>query len=294
MMKILLLGSGGQVGQELQRTLTRHGELVCLSRQELDLTQLDRVAEVVGLLQPQVVINAAAYTAVDKAETEPELAHSINGVAPGLLAEAAQQVSAAVIHLSTDYVFNGTKNTPYEETDTTDPLGSYGHSKRAGEVAVLQANDRAIVLRTAWVYGAAPSAKNFVKTMLRVGPERGLVKVVMDQVGAPTWAYDIAAAISDLVAPVQAGQGGLYHFASSGVASWFDVAIATFEEAQTLGLIEALPEVVPIPTSEYPLPAQRPAYSVFSCQKISQLLGRRPPYWRQSLRKMLAELAAQT
>ncbi|MBD2257264.1 dTDP-4-dehydrorhamnose reductase [Pseudanabaena sp. FACHB-2040] len=291
-MRIVLLGSQGQVGQELQRTLARQGELVCLSRQELDLTHLDHLVETVSSLQPQVVVNAAAYTAVDKAETEPELAHCINGTVPGLLAEAAKQCGAAMIHLSTDYVFNGTKNTPYEETDTTAPLGIYGHSKRTGEVAVLQATDRAIVLRTAWVYGAAPSAKNFVKTMLRVGPERGLVRVVVDQVGAPTWAYDIAATVSDLLAPVQSGQGGLYHFASSGVASWFDFAIAIFEEAQTLGLIETLPEVVPIPTSEYPLPAQRPAYSVLSSQKISQLLGRRPPYWRASLRKMLAELAA--
>jgi dTDP-4-dehydrorhamnose reductase len=292
-MKIVLLGSQGQVGQELQKTLAGRGEVVCLSRQELNLADLDQIVETLGALRPQVVVNAAAYTAVDKAETESELAHCINGKAPGLLAEVARRCGAGMIHLSTDYVFNGAKNTPYEETDTTDPLGVYGHSKRAGEIAVLQAHDQAVVLRTAWVYGAAPTARNFVKTMLRVGPERGLVKVVVDQVGAPTWAYDIAEAVSGLVAPVQGGAGGIYHFASSGVASWFDFAIAIFEEAQALGLIKDLPEVVPIPTSEYPLPAQRPAYSVLSCQRISQLLGRRPPYWRDSLRRMLAELAGQ-
>lgn len=291
-MKILLVGSQGQVGQALQRTLPSLGEVVSLSRTELDLTQPEQIAAAVGQIQPTVVINAAAYTAVDRAETEAALAHTVNGTAPGLLAAAAHQGGAAMIHLSTDYVFDGTQNTPYAETDPTAPLGIYGQSKRAGEVAVQQAHPQALILRTAWVYGAAPSAKNFVKTMLRLGTERDQIKVVVDQVGSPTWTYDIAGAVSDLVPLTQSGSGGVYHFTNSGVASWFDFAIAIFEEAHSLGLIPTIPTVIPIPTSDYPLPAQRPAYSVLSSEKITALLGRRPPYWRHSLRKMLAELAA--
>lgn len=293
-MKILLVGSQGQVGQELQRTLPHQGQVVSLSRTELDLSQPGRIADVVSQIRPDVVVNAAAYTAVDRAETEASLAYCLNETAPSLLASAAKQYGAGMIHLSTDYVFDGSKNTPYTELDPTAPLGIYGQSKWAGEVAVQRASFQALVLRTAWVYGAAPSAKNFVKTMLRLGTERDQIKVVADQVGSPTWAHDIALAVSALVPHVLSGSTGIYHFTNSGVASWFDFAIAIFEEAHSLGLIQTLPTVLPIATSEYPLPAKRPAYSVLSSDKITALLGQRPPYWRHSLRKMLMELTQQT
>lgn len=295
-MKIVVLGSQGQVGQALQQKLPPLGEVVCLTRSDLDLTQLAEIGPVVAACQPDLIINAAAYTAVDKAETEPELASLINAQVPERLAQVAAEQGAALIHLSTDYVFDGRHNQPYRETDATAPLGVYGRTKQAGEAAAIAACDRAFILRTAWVYSAAPQTKNFVKTMLRLGAERDQLRVVVDQVGSPTWADDIAEAIAALAELTQPGrqeaEPGLYHFTSVGVASWFDFAIAILEEGLSLGLLPALPAVEPIPTSAYPLPAPRPAYSVLATDKLSQLIGRQPPYWRHSLKQMLQVLAA--
>ncbi|PSP13606.1 MAG: dTDP-4-dehydrorhamnose reductase [Cyanobacteria bacterium SW_11_48_12] len=271
MKRILLTGVNGQLGQDLQRTLAGWGEVTGTGREQMDLAQPAQIRHVIEELKPEVIINTAAYTAVDQAETETEKAKALNAIAPSVIAELAQQQGAALVHLSTDYVFDGSKNTPYQE---------------------VRANcDRHLILRTAWVYGAC-GKKNFVKTMLRVGAEREELRVVADQVGTPSWTGEIASAITQLLPP-NPNLTGTYHFTNSGVASWYDFAIAIFEEAQQLGFPLKVQRVVPLTTPEYPTPAQRPPYSVLSTQKISSALGTRPSHWRQGLRKMLKELYAQ-
>lgn len=289
MQKILLIGATGQVGQELQKTLNPIGEIITLSRQQLDLTQTDTIEEAILSLKPNMIVNASAYTAVDKAETDTETAMKVNAVAPKQMAQSAQAISARLLHISTDYVFDGKNNTPYLEADQTNPLGIYGKSKLLGEEAIRQSCDRYIIFRTAWVYGSRGHG-NFVKTMLRLGAERTELKVVADQIGSPTWSYDIAVAIANLVAPDNQVSSGIYHFTSSGVASWYDFAVAIFEEAAKIGFPLKIERVFPITTAEYPTPAQRPHYSVLSKNKYLQAVGVYPPYWRDSLRKMLAEL----
>ena len=287
MTKILLTGTTGQVGQELQQTLTSLGKVVGVSRKELDLSQPEQIRAIVTETQPNIIVNAAAYTAVDKSETETELAMAINATAPRVIAEAAQAINATVVHISTDYVFNGQNHTPYTEDDQTDPLGVYGQSKLLGEVGVRENCDRHIILRTAWVYGSRGHG-NFVKTMLRLGAEKTELRVVADQIGSPTWSYDIAMAITQLLSEPLVK--GTYHFTDSGVASWYDFAVAIFAEARQLGFPLKIERVLPITTADYPTPTQRPAYSVLSKVKIVEVLGEYPPHWRESLRKMLIEL----
>ncbi|MEO0455211.1 MAG: dTDP-4-dehydrorhamnose reductase [Cyanobacteria bacterium P01_A01_bin.114] len=289
-MKILLIGSQGQVGQALKQPLSALGELVSWQRQDLDLTHLDRLPGAVQAQQPDVIVNAAAYTAVDKAESEPELAHQINGAAPKQLALAARDCNATLVHISTDYVFDGTQGTPYAETDMTHPKSVYGQSKLGGEQAIQSVGGRYAILRTAWVYGCQGKG-NFVKTMLRLGADRDTLKVVADQVGSPTWAQDIAQTIAAMIPALNEQTYGIYHYTNSGVASWYDLAVAVFEEAAQLGLPLAVQDVLPITTSEYPLPAPRPAYSVLSGVKLRALLGVTAPHWRQSLRQMLIDLS---
>ena len=288
MKKVLLIGAKGQVGQELQLTLPQLGEVISISREELDLTNSEKIGQLIREIHPDYLVNAAAYTAVDKAETEPDLAYSINAKAPKIMAESAEKIKAKFLHISTDYVFDGRKNTPYLETDLTNPLGVYGQSKLRGEEEIKTVNSQAIILRTAWVYGSYGKS-NFVKTMLRLGKEREELKVVVDQVGSPTWAKDIAAAITQLLINAD-NPAGIYNFTNSGVASWFDLTKAIFEEAKISGIPLKIQRVIPITTAEYPTPAARPAYSVLSGQKISQQLGYIPPYWRDSLKAMLNQL----
>ena len=288
MTKVLLIGAKGQVGQELQLTLPQLGEVISISREELDLTNSEKIGQLIREIHPDYLVNAAAYTAVDKAETEPELAYSINATAPKIMAESAEKIQAKFLHISTDYVFDGRKNTPYLETDLTNPLGVYGQSKLRGEEEIKTVNSQAIILRTAWVYGSYGKS-NFVKTMLRLGKEREELKVVVDQVGSPTWAKDIATAITQLLINVD-NPAGIYNFTNSGVASWFDLTKAIFEEAKISGIPLKIQRVIPITTAEYPTPAARPAYSVLSGQKISQQLGYIPSYWRDSLKAMLNQL----
>ncbi|NCT43950.1 MAG: dTDP-4-dehydrorhamnose reductase [Microcystis aeruginosa G11-09] len=288
MTKVLLIGAKGQVGQELQLTLPQLGEVISISREELDLTNSEKIGQLIREIHPDYLVNAAAYTAVDKAETEPELAYSINATAPKIMAESAEKIQAKFLHISTDYVFDGRKNTPYLETDLTNPLGVYGQSKLRGEEEIKTVNSQAIILRTAWVYGSYGKS-NFVKTMLRLGKEREELKVVVDQVGSPTWAKDIAAAITQLLINAD-NPAGIYNFSNSGVASWFDLTKAIFEEAKISGIPLKIQRVIPITTAEYPTPAARPAYSVLSGQKISQQLGYIPSYWRDSLKAMLNQL----
>jgi len=288
MKKVLLIGAKGQVGQELQVTLPQLGEVISIGREELDLTNSEKIGQLIREIHPDYLVNASAYTAVDKAETEPDLAYSINATAPKIMAEAAEKTKAKFLHISTDYVFDGRKNTPYLETDLTNPLGVYGQSKLRGEEEIKTVNSQAIILRTAWVYGSYGKS-NFVKTMLRLGKEREELKVVVDQVGSPTWSKDIAAAITHLLINVD-NPPGIYNFTNSGVASWFDLTKAIFEEAKISGIPLKIQRVIPITTAEYPTPAVRPAYSVLSGQKISQQLGYIPPYWRDSLKAMLNQL----
>jgi dTDP-4-dehydrorhamnose reductase len=288
MKKVLLIGAKGQVGQELQVTLPYLGEVISIGREELDLTNSEKISQLIREIHPDYLVNAAAYTAVDKAETEPDLAYSINAIAPKIMAESAEKIKAKFLHISTDYVFDGRKNTPYLETDLTNPLGVYGQSKLRGEEEIKTVNSQAIILRTAWVYGSYGKS-NFVKTMLRLGKEREELKVVVDQVGSPTWAKDIATAITHLLINVD-NPPGIYNFTNSGVASWFDLTKAIFEEAKISGIPLKIQRVIPITTAEYPTPAVRPAYSVLSGQKISQQLGYIPPYWRDSLKAMLNQL----
>ena len=288
MKKVLLIGAKGQVGQELQVTLPYLGEVISIGREELDLTNSEKISQLIREIHPDYLVNAAAYTAVDKAETEPDLAYSINAIAPKIMAESAEKIKAKFLHISTDYVFDGRKNTPYLETDLTNPLGVYGQSKLRGEEEIKTVNSQAIILRTAWVYGSYGKS-NFVKTMLRLGKEREELKVVVDQVGSPTWSKDIATAITQLLINVD-NPPGIYNFTNSGVASWFDLTKAIFEEAKISGIPLKIQRVIPITTAEYPTPAVRPAYSVLSGQKISQQLDYIPPYWRDSLKAMLNQL----
>ena len=290
MTKILLTGITGQVGQELQQTLTSLGEVIGVGRQELDLSQPEQIEQKIAQIKPNIIVNAGAYTAVDKAENESELAMTINANAPKAMAQAAKEVGATMVHISTDYVFNGQNHTPYLETDATAPLGVYGKSKLLGETRVRENCDRHIILRTAWVYGSRGHG-NFVKTMLRLGANREELKVVSDQIGSPTWSYDIAQAITNLLnkSTEDSTIQGTYHFTSSGVASWYDLAVAIFAEAKSLGFPLKIERVLPITTADYPTPAQRPAYSVLSKEKYIKATDVYPPHWRESLREMLQE-----
>ncbi|HLO52139.1 MAG TPA: dTDP-4-dehydrorhamnose reductase [Kamptonema sp.] len=289
-MKILLTGSSGQLAQELQPILLSKGEVIAGDRTLLDLSQPESIRQLMEKLKPDLVVNSGAYTAVDKAESEPELANAVNGIAPGILAEECEKRGATLIHISTDYVFGGNQGYPYCETDATNPLGIYGQSKLAGELSIKDASSQHIIIRTAWVYGNGGKG-NFVKTMLRLGKDREEIKVVADQIGSPTWTGDLAGAICQIISHIKPENFGTYQYTNSGVASWYDFAIAIFEEAKQLGFPLKVQRVIPITTPEYPTPAKRPAYSVLSSAKISSLLGHYPPHWREGLRQMLAREA---
>lgn len=297
MNRILLLGAAGQVGQELTQTLPTQGSVITCDRSQIDLAQPEAIRQMIAEVRPDVIVNAAAYTAVDRAEREPELAEQINAIAPAIMAEGAQSLGALLVHLSTDYVFDGQQNRPYREDDRPAPLSVYGRTKLKGEDAIRQQCDRHIILRTAWVYGTYGSS-NFVKTMLKLAAQRDELRVVDDQVGTPTWSAEIARAIATLLErvlqastdiPVQ----GTYHFTNSGVASWYDFAVAIIEEAHALGFPLQVERVVPIPTADYPTPAPRPTFSVLCHRKIEPLLGTHPPHWQRSLKAMLQQYRQQ-
>ncbi|MGB3789900.1 MAG: dTDP-4-dehydrorhamnose reductase [Phormidesmis sp.] len=286
---ILLFGAAGQIGQELAETLAPLGNVAAIDRSQLDLSDLSAIAQTIKTIQPHIIVNAAAYTAVDRAESEAALADCINAQAPEEMAKAAADGGAMLVHISTDYVFSGQVGSPRTETDSTGPLSVYGQTKLAGEQAIRTVLKRHIILRTSWVYGTYGKG-NFLKTMLRLGREREALSVVADQVGAPTWAKEVADAIASLLQ--KPNTFGTYHFTNSGVASWYDFALAIFEEAEALGLPLKLRVVKPITTADYPTPAQRPAYSVLNNQKIAALLERDAPHWRTSLRAMLKQYAS--
>jgi len=294
-MRILLIGKDGQLGYDLLPVLGTLGKVIPVGRSTLNLENSDTLLkQALRKMRPTVIVNAAAYTAVDRAESEPVLANAINGFAPKAMAEVAQELGAGLIHFSTDYVFDGQKNTPYQEEDTPRPISVYGRSKLLGEQVVQQSCDRHIIVRTAWVYGTGGRG-NFVKTMLRLGAEREELQIVMDQVGAPTWTGDLAGAIAQFIRHLSSDPSvaGIYHYTNSGAISWYDFAVAIFEEAEALGFPLKVQRVIPILSTEYPTPVTRPAYSVLSGKKTTALLGTPAPYWRQSLRKMLEQSAKQ-
>lgn len=288
-MRILLTGINGQLGHQLQPLLAKIGEVTAVGRENLDLANPHAISQLIGEVKPEIIVNAAAYTAVDKSESEPELAHAINSIAPGIMATETKKLGATFIHISTDYVFDGSQSTPYTETDPTKPLGTYGKSKLMGEEAIRETGANHIIIRTAWVYGVYGKG-NFVKTMLRLGKDREELRVVYDQVGSPTWTGDLAEAIAQIIPHLSQEIYGTYHYTNSGVISWYDFAVAIFEEAKQLGFPLQIKRVIPITTAEYPTPAKRPAFSVLNNGKISQVLGTHSPYWRDSLRQMLQQL----
>lgn len=291
-MKILVTGRNGQVGWELQRTLAPLGEVVALDRQALDLRNPDAIRAVVREVRPHLIVNPAAYTAVDKAESEAEVAQAVNGVAPGILAEEAKRLGAALIHYSTDYVFDGSKNGAYREEDAPCPINVYGKTKLAGEDAVRAVGVPHLILRTSWVYGVR--GKNFLLTMRRLGKEREELKIVADQTGAPTWSRLIAEATAHIAAQRLTRLqelDGIYNFTASGSTSWHGFAAAIFAHAQAGAQEPAnIPRLIPITTSEYPLPAPRPPNSVLCGDKLRREFGLVMPDWRDNLNLCLDDL----
>ena len=286
--KILLLGKNGQVGWELCRTLAPLAEVMAVDYPEINFTEPAGLRKLVAAASPSVVANAAAYTAVDKAESEPDLCRQINAVAPGVLAEAAKKAGALMVHYSTDYIFDGTKTSPYVETDAPNPLGAYGRSKLEGDRAVRASGADHLIFRLCWVYGAR--GQNFMLTFQRLAREREKLRVVRDQFGCPTWSRMIAEATALALKQVLASADksafyGEYHLAASGQTNWHGFASR---------IIELMPDaerkcraVEAITTPEYPTPAKRPVYSVLDCGKLQKIFGLRLPNWETSLRQVL-------
>ncbi|MEO0935481.1 MAG: dTDP-4-dehydrorhamnose reductase [Cyanobacteria bacterium J06641_2] len=290
-MKILLTGVTGQVGWELQRTLMTLGEVIPVGRNvtntslRMDLAQPDTIRRVIREVEPDLIVNPAAYTAVDKAESEPELAMMVNGIAPGVIAEEAKRLGAAMVHYSTDYVFDGTSQVPYRESDLTNPQNVYGETKLAGEKAIQAVGVPHLIFRTSWVYGMR--GKNFLLTMLRLGKEREELRVVDDQVGAPTWCRMIAEATAQVlsgnrgnVSDFLVEKGGLYNLTASGKTSWCGFARAIFENDVRERKLQRL---VGISTDEYPTAAKRPGFSLLDGGKLAETFGLVLPDWERCL-----------
>ncbi|MGA9853602.1 MAG: dTDP-4-dehydrorhamnose reductase [Gammaproteobacteria bacterium] len=285
-MRVLVTGAGGQLGRALLTAVPQGYRCTSLTHTELDITNSAAVDAAMEFRRPDVIINTAAYTAVDKAETEPELAYAVNAQGPANLASAAKNRGCRLVHISTDFVFDGKKSQPYTPYDPTGPLSVYGASKLQGEQAMQAAmHGNYLILRTSWIYAAA--GHNFVRTMLKLLDEREQVRVVADQVGAPSWAGSCAQAIW---CAVEKGLDGVHHWTDAGVASWYDFAVAIAEEGAACGLFAKTASIVPITTAEYPTPARRPAYSVLDRGATELALGMRPGHWRSNLRTMLREL----
>ncbi|MBY4870419.1 dTDP-4-dehydrorhamnose reductase [Burkholderia sp. Bp9017] len=288
---ILVTGVSGQVGFELLRTLQGLGRVVPCDRSMLDLSDLDRVRAVVRELKPSLIVNPAAYTAVDKAETDIDAARRLNADVPRVFAEELARIGGTLIHYSTDYVFDGTQASPYTERDATNPVNVYGATKLEGEQAIAATGCAHLILRTSWVYGRR--GRNFLQTMLKLGAERPALSIVADQVGAPTWANTIAAATAHIVAQGAATadahwwahRTGVYHLTSAGATSWCGFADAIFATA----MAGRVPTVVPIASSDYPAPAKRPANSRLALDKLTATFGLRMPDWRDALQLCLAE-----
>lgn len=291
-MKILITGAQGQVGKELVSIANQHGfEVIAAGRAELDISQLKNVKDFIASQSPDIVINTAAYTAVDKAETEKDIAYAINCDGAEHLALTCAKQNIPLLHISTDYVFDGTKDTTYNEEDPVSPLGVYGLSKWQGEEAIRKTCPQHIILRVAWVFGA--HGNNFVKTMLRLGKERDELNVVADQFGGPSPAKNIAETLIALAEQYQNGktlQWGTYHYCGVDKTSWCDFAKEIFTQAKEIGLLNKEVKVNPITTAEYPTPAKRPQNSMLDCAKIKNTFGIEMPKWKNALNEVLTEL----
>jgi dTDP-4-dehydrorhamnose reductase len=289
--RILIFGAAGQLGVELRRSLATAGEVTTVDRTSGDLANPEQVRALIRSVQPEIILNAAAYTAVDRAESEPEIAHAINAEGPRVLAEEALKLNALLVHYSTDYVFNGSKSGSWMETDITDPLNIYGASKLAGEQAIQSIGGRYLIFRTSWVYG--PHGKNFLFTMLRLASERERLSIVDDQIGAPTTSIELARATHAIVSGIRAGRygdaqdwTGLYHMTCAGSTSWFGFAQAIFTRAAaTLGT--RAPELTPIATAGYPTPAARPRNSVLSNDKLRARFAVQLSSWQSALDEVM-------
>ena len=293
--RILIVGSTGQLGRELRRSFAGIGSVLAVDRAQCDLADPESIRAQVRSAAPDIVLNAGAYTAVDRAESERELAYAINATAPGILAEEASRRGALLVHYSTDYVFDGSKHEPWTEDDAPNPLNVYGASKLAGEQAVAAAGGRFLVFRTSWVYG--PHGKNFLFTMLRLGSERERLSIVDDQFGAPTTSIELAHATCAIVEGVVAGRfgaepdwAGLYHMTCAGSTSWFGFAQAIFQRAA--GQLVRTPELAPIPSESYPTPARRPRNSVLSNARLTARFGVELAPWTAALDAVFEELAS--
>lgn len=281
-MKAFIVGAKGQLGRGLQACAPRDAVITSHDIDTLDITDGEAVLAAAREACPEIIFNAAAYTAVDKAESEEAPALAVNATAVGHLARAAKDIGARLVHVSTDFVFDGTSGIPYAPDAQTAPLGAYGRTKLEGEKA---AGPDALVVRTAWVY--APAGGNFVRTMLRLMAERPEVRVVADQIGTPTYAPGLAAALWTMAGK---GASGLHHYTDAGVCSWYDFAVAIQEEALAAGLLDQAVPVIPINTSDFPTPAKRPHFSVLDKTSTFEILGGPTPHWRDNLRTMIAEI----
>jgi dTDP-4-dehydrorhamnose reductase len=293
-MRILVCGAGGQVGHELVDRAKQYGfEALGMTRDQLDITNAAQVADLVCRAKPGIIINAAAYTHVDNAETHSDQAYAVNRDGAARLAEAARQASIPLLHISTDYVFSGEAQNPYCETDEVAPTGAYGASKLAGEAAIESAMDQHLILRTSWVYGT--HGHNFVKTMLRLGAQRDSLSVVADQFGCPTQAGSIADVLLHLAQRYERDgtlAWGLYHYTGRSSCTWFDFAVEVFRQAEAKGMLPKQPQVSPITTAQYPTPARRPAWSVLDCSKFETTFGIETLDWHDELSVVLDGLAA--
>ena len=292
-MRIAITGCRGQLGRELISAMAHPAlETFCTDIEEMDITSAEQIDAVLSKYKPHAIINAAAYTQVDAAEVDRDLAYAVNATAPGLLAEWCHRSGAFLVHVSTDYVFNGRKGSAYVETDATDPLSVYGATKAQGETAVRESLPKHLIVRTSWLYSI--HGQNFVKTILKLCRKKNELQIVTDQYGSPTSAADLAGAIWAMVARIEKhpnGPWGTYHFCCKGVVSWYDFA------AEIVRLMPELPgdpqiRINPIPTVDYPTAAERPAYSALDCSKFEAIFGYSPPEWRESLRAVIASLTA--
>lgn len=290
-MRALITGANGQVGRELTKLAPTGASVWAVDSVELDIANAARVDELVSSWKPQLIINAAAFTAVDKAEDEQEKAWAVNHLGVENLARSAARVGAGLFHISTDYVFPGDTTTPYTESAPADPINAYGASKLAGEQAALGILKETLILRTSWVFGS--HGNNFVKTMIRLGGERQQIGVVADQHGSPTSAVSIARCLWSLARSYRESGSlawGVYHFSGAPACTWYDFATAIFNLAKLNGVLEQQPKVNPITTSDFPTPATRPAWSVLDCTKIKTAFGITQPDWWQDLKQVIAEL----
>jgi dTDP-4-dehydrorhamnose reductase len=310
--RILLIGRNGQVGTDLASLLPRLGEVVALNRQELNLTKPPDIRRTIQEVRPQWIVNTAAYTAVDQAETDQSTAQAVNEHAPAVIAEEATKIGAALVHYSTDYVFDGSKRSPYEETDAPNPINVYGKTKLGGERAIQGSGALHLIFRTEWVY--ATQGRNFLLTILRLATQKQELRIVADQIGCPTTSREISAATVKVIAQLMdqeegvrslATSGGIYHMTAEGEASWYEFAKAILDEASsaaqsipwvnaaTKGMPLLTERVLPIATSEYPTPARRPAYSLLSAQRLQDRFGVRLPQWRAQLHSLFISQASE-